>query len=183
MPAVVLSDIGSCGLDLLICGYNPGAKSAAKGHYFSNQGNRFWRILAETGLTPNKLDPTTDHTLLTYGIGLTDLLKHSIHGHCMGPTEGDRKRLRELILDWQPTVVAFLGRRPASGFLKARKLGLGYLGLHVGPTEIFVVPDPSGGNGHFDRLRVHWCELADRVCSSHQKTRIGAGHVTQSGRW
>jgi double-stranded uracil-DNA glycosylase len=166
MPTVVLGDIGKCGLDLLICGYNPGARSATAGHYFSNRGNRFWQILAKAGLTPSKLEPRLDYTLPKYGIGLTDLLKHSIHGQCPGPTEGDRDRLRKLILDWRPVVVAFLGKKPACGFLKARKLGWGHLGMHVGPTELFMVPDPSGGNGHFDRLQVHWCNLADRIRSS-----------------
>jgi G:T/U-mismatch repair DNA glycosylase len=135
MPGVVLSDIGRFGLDLLICGYNPGMKSAAKGHYFSNRSNRFWGILAETELTPRKLEPSLDYLLPCYGIGLTDLLKHTIHGNSAGPTEGDRERLRELILNRQPTVVAFLGTKPARGFLKSRHPDLGVSGGGRGTIE------------------------------------------------
>ena len=168
MPRFILPDIGKPGLDLLICGYNPGAKSADKGCYFSNPGNRFWRILAETGLTPRMLEASLDQTLPCHGIGLTDLLKHTIHGASAGPTESDRERLRTRILNWRPALVAFLGRKPAGGFLKARRLTWGYLGEDIGPSKLFMVPDPSGGNGHFGRLRVHWDELASRVRSSRE---------------
>ena len=172
MSHFILSDIGRPNLDLLICGYNPGARSAGEGHYFSNKGNRFWWILAETGLTPKMLEPSLDHTLPCYGIGLTDLLKQSIHGSCTGPTESDRERLRGVISDWNPALVAFLGKNPARGFLKRRRLPGGCLMENVGQSELFMVPDPSGGNGHFGILRVHWDELARRVRSSREN-RVG----------
>jgi hypothetical protein len=45
------------------------------GHYYANPGNLFWRVLAETGLTPQRLRPEDDWRMPEFGLGLTDLAK------------------------------------------------------------------------------------------------------------
>jgi hypothetical protein len=60
---------------VLFCGTAPGRASARAGHYYANPGNRFWALLAETGLTPRRLRADEDHLLPAWGLGLTDLAK------------------------------------------------------------------------------------------------------------
>ena len=129
-PMSVLPDIIDINLRLLICGYNAGPVSARTGHYFSNPKHRVWKTLYEVKLTPGILTPEEDGELLQYGIGLTDLMKNSIHGDGTTPTDWDRDLLREKVLRYQPDNLVFLGKRPAKGFLGYEpewgSLGLAY---------------------------------------------------------
>ena len=74
-PAHVLPDLLRPGLRVVICGSAAGAVSAARGAYYAGPGNKFWRILAEVGLTPRRLEPGEFREVLNFGIGLTDLVK------------------------------------------------------------------------------------------------------------
>lgn len=62
------------GLDVVFLGYNPSLPAWRTGHYYANPGNRFYRLLWESGLTPRLLTPAEDRTLPGYGIGAADLL-------------------------------------------------------------------------------------------------------------
>ena len=154
----VLPDIIDKDVWLLICGYNAGPISAKARHYFSNPQHRFWRTLYEEGLTPTLLTPTQDARLLKYGIGLTDLMKQSIHGDGAQPSDSDRSRLESLVLKFEPRILAFLGKRPAVGFL-GRDPGWGKTGHAIKETEIWMAPDPSPANGHFNKLKSIWREI------------------------
>src|SRR5690349_21445373 len=47
LPDILPPDLG-----VLLVGINPGLYSAAIGHHFGRPGNRFWKVLAASGLTP-----------------------------------------------------------------------------------------------------------------------------------
>src|SRR4051794_32803818 len=68
----VLPDVLRPGLRLVICGSAAGVVSAARGEYYAGPGNKFWDILAVTGLTPRRLLPHEFRDVLDFGIGLTD---------------------------------------------------------------------------------------------------------------
>ena len=74
-PPDVLPDVLGPGLHIVFCGSAAGAVSARVGAYYAGPGNRFWRTLHRVGLTPRLLAPAEFHTVLRYGIGLTDLCK------------------------------------------------------------------------------------------------------------
>ena len=156
----VLPDIIEHDLPLLVCGLNAGHKSAAAGHYFANPRHRFWKTLHHTGITPTLLGNKDYAGLPAYGIGLTDLCKGSMHGDGHKPDEQDRERLRQTIFEFRPRIVAFLGQSPARSFLDAKQVPWGLLTDRVGPSMLAVVPDPSPANGHFKRLKYHWCDVA-----------------------
>ena len=40
------------GVRVLLVGINPGVRSAVTGHHFAGFSNRFWKLLAESGLVP-----------------------------------------------------------------------------------------------------------------------------------
>jgi TDG/mug DNA glycosylase family protein len=60
---------------LVVCGSAAGRRSAELKQYYVGPGNRFWRTLAQVGLTPRELSPPECELLLTFGIGLTDVVK------------------------------------------------------------------------------------------------------------
>ena len=59
---MVLPDVLEPDLDIVFCGTAAGTRSADVGAYFAHPQNRFWRTLAEVGLTPRRLAPTEFRT-------------------------------------------------------------------------------------------------------------------------
>ncbi len=59
---------------MLFCGINPGLMTAATGHHFARPGNRFWPVLHLSGFTPRLLKPSEQDELLSYGLGITNVV-------------------------------------------------------------------------------------------------------------
>jgi TDG/mug DNA glycosylase family protein len=148
IAADILPDLLRPGLDLVICGTAAGAISAARGAYYANPGNRFWAILAETGLTPGRLQPGDYPRLLDLGIGLTDVCKTAFGQDDVLPLHGfDRERLAESLRQHRPALLAFNSKRAASAFL-GRPTGRIPYGAAPPPAPglppLFVLPSTSG---------------------------------------
>ena len=71
----VLSDLLQHSLRIVLCGTAAGTTSAAERAYYAHRQNKFWKILHETRLTPELLQPRQYRSLLQHRIGLTDLVK------------------------------------------------------------------------------------------------------------
>lgn len=71
----MLTDLLRPGLDLVFCGTAAGTDSARRQAYYAGPGNKFWRTLYRTRLTPRQLEPEEFILLPEFGIGLTDLVK------------------------------------------------------------------------------------------------------------
>ncbi|MEO8243132.1 MAG: mismatch-specific DNA-glycosylase [bacterium] len=147
----MLPDHLSHGLDILFCGTAAGLKSAVRGHYYAGPGNRFWRLLHETGLTPDRLGPDDDHRLPSLGLGLTDLAKGVAGMDKDIPPEAYLpERLAGIIRHYRPRAVAFTS-------LTAARLALGDKSVATGPRHdprwpgvtLWALSSPSGANGHF----------------------------------
>ncbi|MEI7713257.1 MAG: mismatch-specific DNA-glycosylase [Rhodospirillales bacterium] len=158
----VLPDLLVPGLRLVVCGSAAGTASAAKGAYYAGPGNKFWPILAETGLTPRLLRPEEFPLLAAFGIGLTDLAKHA-----SGPDAAIKRRdydtegLATRIRAYRPAVLAFNGKRPASIFLGHRVL-YGLQPILPDFPPIFVLPSTSGlASGHWDPT--HWHDVVSAM--------------------
>jgi TDG/mug DNA glycosylase family protein len=158
----VLPDLLIPDLRLVVCGSAAGTVSARRGAYYAGPGNKFWRILAETGLTPRLLRPEEFPLLPGFGIGLTDLAKHAF-----GPDIAirldhyDPEGLLIRVCACRPGVLAFNGKRAASVFLGVKSSGLAY-GVQPavsGLPTIFVLPSTSGlASRKWDAS--HWHDLA-----------------------
>ncbi|KAJ8082719.1 uracil DNA N-glycosylase Thp1 [Marasmius tenuissimus] len=62
-------------LDVVFCGINPGQLSAETGHHFAHPSNHFWKCLHLSGLTPERIPPTEDHTIPhRFSLGLTNMV-------------------------------------------------------------------------------------------------------------
>jgi double-stranded uracil-DNA glycosylase len=163
----VLPDVLRSGLRLVICGSAAGAVSAARGAYYAGPGNRFWPILAATGLTPRRLDPGEFRDVLRFGIGLTDLVKTASGSDASLPRDADdvagfMARIRHV----RPRIVAFNGKRAAATFygLPGKDLVYGS-GMPVADfPPVWVLPSTSGAaSGTWSAE--WWQRLADTVGS------------------
>ncbi len=142
--ADALPDLLRPGLDLVICGSAAGRRSADVGAYYAGPGNKFWRILHESGLTPRRLAPEEFTLLPDFGIGLTDLAKR-YSGPDAGLRAGDDDiaGLDAKIQAARPRYLAFNGKRAAARFAGG-PVDYGPLGTTIGDTALFVLPSTAG---------------------------------------
>jgi TDG/mug DNA glycosylase family protein len=139
-------------LRILFCGINPGLYSAAVGHHFARPGNRFWRGLKEAELTDRLLSPYEEAELLRVGIGITNLVGRATATAdqiSTGELKRGRRRLEEKIRKYRPRIVAILGMgayRKASG---SKKVETGAQEAKIGTASLWVLPNPSGLNAHY----------------------------------
>ena len=147
-----VEDVIAPDLRVLFCGINPSLYSAAVGHHFARPGNRFWPTLYRSGFTPRQLAPSEERELLQWGYGVTnvyerataaaaDLSKRQI-------VEGGT-RLRAKVLRYRPRVLAVLGITAYRTAFAAPKAPLGLQEERFGDTRLWVLPNPSGLNAHF----------------------------------
>jgi TDG/mug DNA glycosylase family protein len=168
----VLPDVLCPGLRLVICGSAAGAVSAARGAYYAGPGNKFWRILAETGLTPRQLDPGDFSELLRFGIGLTDMVKTASGSDAQLPrgafnAAGFIARVRSV----RPGLVAFNGKRAAAAFYGTPSARLMYgLGSSLPDfPPVWILPSTSGAaSGAWSDEP--WHKLAETLRATTHKT-------------
>lgn len=139
-------------LRVLFCGINPSLYSAVLGHHFARPGNRFWPALHAAGFSERLLAPHEEQALLARGYGITNLVDRATAtadllsradllagGRCL---EAKVRRHR-------PRYVAVLGLgayRMAFGQPKALP---GPQRAILGDARLWVLPNPSGLNAHY----------------------------------
>jgi TDG/mug DNA glycosylase family protein len=130
---------------------------------YAHPGNRFWRTLAEVGLTPRRLKPDEAAQLLAFGIGLTDVCKTASGADRELPRAADDvDRLRAAIERQRPEVLAFVGKRAAQVALGRRRVEVGPQDMRFAGAETWVLPSTSGvASGVWDIEP--WRALAARV--------------------
>jgi double-stranded uracil-DNA glycosylase len=169
------------GLRVLFCGINPGLMSAATGHHFARPGNRFWPVLHASGFTPRQLRPDEERELLTYGLGITNVVQRATARANEISAEEYREggrllaaKARRLRPSWL-AVVGVTAYRTAFGERAGGAPGevrgrIGPQERKIGGSRVWVLPNPSGLNAHwtpaamaeeFARLR----EAADQQAS------------------
>lgn len=164
---IVLNDVLQPGLKLVFCGTAAGTESARRGAYYAGRGNKFWRILHKTGLTPRQLAPEEYVLLRQFGIGLTDLVKGKAGmDHTLAREDYDRELFDRQILEAQPEIACFNGKQAAMVYLKVKEVEFGFQGgLQIGNTKLFVAPSTSGAAGGFWD-ETHWHNLAKHVMAT-----------------
>lgn len=147
VPDVIAHD-----LRVLFCGINPGLYTAAVGHHFARPGNRFWRALYEAGFTERLLSPFEESELLESGYGVTNVAPRATATADLLAKEeliSGGKRLATKVRHYRPTILAILGLGAyRAAFNRARANG-GRQEERIGETIIWVLPNPSGLNAHY----------------------------------
>lgn len=144
-PDDVLQDMLHPGLRLVICGTAAGPRSAAIGAYYAGRGNRFWPTLHAIGLTPTLVAPEDWRSLGELGIGFTDLAKRVWGMDKDLPRDSfDAGRLRTLMEQHQPGVLAFNGKTAGRAYLGRQVIAYGPQEETIGRTKLWVLPSTSG---------------------------------------
>lgn len=139
-------------LKVLFCGINPGIWSGATGFHFAKPGNRFWKALYLGGFTDRVLHPSEEHELLENGFGITSFCKRTTARADELTTEEfveGGKLLVKKIERYKPRFLAVLGigaYRAAFGQPKAK---LGLQAKKIGGAKVWLLPNPSGLNAHY----------------------------------
>ncbi|CAL9354233.1 G/U mismatch-specific DNA glycosylase [Streptomyces sp. enrichment culture] len=148
----VVPDVVAGGLSVLFCGINPGLMSAATGHHFARPGNRFWPVLHLSGFTPRQLAPSEQEELLSYGLGITNVVARATARADELSDDEFREGGRllaakvELLRPRWLAVVGVTAYRVAFG---DRKAAIGPQERTIGDTRVWVLPNPSGLNAHW----------------------------------
>jgi TDG/mug DNA glycosylase family protein len=145
-------DVIGPGLRVLFCGINPSLYSAAVSHHFARPGNRFWPALHAAGFTDRLLSPFEDRELLALGYGITNIVARATAAAAELTDEelvrGARllgRKVRRL----RPGVVAFLGVGSYRTGFGRPEAGVGPQPERVAETALWVLPNPSGLNAHY----------------------------------
>ena len=160
-----LPDLIPPNLRLLIVGINPGLLTVAVQAHFARRGNRFYKALFLGGLTDHIIDASTGfdpadvRQLEERGIGITCIVPEAT----ARAAELAPARLREGGADLRrrvdvlaPPVVAFLGISAYRVAFDRPKASVGRQPEDWGPTQVWVVPNPSGLNAHSSLADLAW---------------------------
>ncbi|MCG7384545.1 mismatch-specific DNA-glycosylase [Paenibacillus sp. ACRRY] len=136
------------GLSILFIGFNPSITSGETGHHYAYKGNRFWRILERSGLTPRLYHPEEDQDLLKLGYGFTNIVARPTRGvediTREEYAEGSQI-LRQKLKQYRPDVACFVGKGVYTQYSKRAKVEWGFQDDPVVPEiQEFVAPSSSG---------------------------------------
>jgi TDG/mug DNA glycosylase family protein len=140
------------GLRVLFCGINPGLYTAAVGHHFARPGNRFWPALFASGFTDQLVSPFDERQLLSSGYGVTNVVRRATATADQLRREELRaggKRLAAKVRRYKPAVLAVLGLGAYRATWDKPKAVIGRQEETMGETVLWVLPNPSGLNAHY----------------------------------
>jgi TDG/mug DNA glycosylase family protein len=147
-----VADVIARDLRVLFCGINPGLYSGAVEHHFARPGNRFWPALHQSGFTDRLLSPFEERELLRLGCGITNVVSRTTATAAELSAEelieGGR-RLRAKVRRYRPRVLAVLGITAYRSAFDVPKAQPGRQSETIGETLIWVLPNPSGLNAHY----------------------------------
>ncbi|WP_128100592.1 mismatch-specific DNA-glycosylase [Paenibacillus sp. DCT19] len=136
------------GLSILFIGFNPSITSGETGHHYAYKGNRFWRILERSGLTPRLYQTEEDGELLKLGYGFTNIVARPTRGvediTREEYAEG-REILKQKLEQYRPDIACFVGKGVYTQYSKRTKVEWGFQDDPVVPEiHEFVAPSSSG---------------------------------------
>ncbi|MFC4064377.1 G/U mismatch-specific DNA glycosylase, partial [Actinoplanes subglobosus] len=145
-------DVAGPDLLVLFSGINPSLYSAATGHHFARPGNRFWPALHGAGFTDRLLHPSEQHLLPALGLGITNVVaRATARADELSPDEFAEGGilLAERVGRLQPRYLAVLGVTAYRAAFARPKARLGPQPDTIAGVPVWVLPNPSGLNAHF----------------------------------
>src|SRR4051812_28025506 len=147
-----LPDLVGPGLRVLLCGINPSLYSAAVGLHFGRPSNRLWPTLHLAGFTPRRLQPHETAELVAAGLGVTNLVGRAT-ARADELTDAELRAgvdpLTRLVERARPRYVAFLGMSAYRVAFGRRSATVGRQDHRIGPAGVWLLPNPSGLNAHY----------------------------------
>lgn len=147
VPDVIAPD-----LKILFCGINPGLYTAAVGHHFARPGNRFWPTLHKAGFTNRLLAPHEEALLLQDGYGITNIVERATARADEITKEefiAGAQKLVAKVRQYRPRTIAILGIGAYRSAFARPRATVGPQDLLLAGAELWVLPNPSGLNAHY----------------------------------
>lgn len=174
-----VDDVIAPHLHVLFCGINPGLYTAATGHHFARPGNRFWPALHASGFTPRLLAPDEKAEMLALRLGITNVASRTTATAAELSKEelleGGRL-LREKVRRYEPSFLAVLGVGAYRTAFDRPRAGLGRQPDAIGGTTVWVLPNPSGLNAHYQPARLAELFQELRLAVENLEQRRSASH-------
>ena len=154
----ILPDVLIPNLKLVICGSAVSTQSSQAGSYYAGQGNKFWKILHETGLTDRLLLTSQYCELLHYQIGLTDVAKKAAGVDAqIQQDDYDAAAFTAKMENFRPRVICFNGKKgggcfPSLAIRPGRHDKRNRL-WNFTTADLTLQPDPFCRAFHFSRRR------------------------------
>lgn len=139
-------------LRVLFCGINPGLYSGATARHFARPGNRFWPTLHRSGFTDRLLTPWDADAMLQAGLGVTNLVNRTTATAAElepGEVRAGGVRLVATAERQRPAFVAILGVTAYRTAFGRPRAAIGPQDERIGPSSLWVLPNPSGLNAHY----------------------------------
>jgi TDG/mug DNA glycosylase family protein len=147
-----IPDVIAPHLRVLFCGINPSLYSGAVRHHFARPGNRFWRTLHAAGFTDRVLSPFEDALLLESGLGCTNLVNRAT-AKADELTQAELRegavRLEGRVAAYRPAWLAVLGMSAYRAAFGAPLAGIGEQPTRLAGARVWLLPNPSGLNAHY----------------------------------
>ncbi len=177
----MLGPIVAPGLRVLFVGINPSLRSIEVGHHFARPGNRFWPALHRSGFTPRRLHPSEQAQLPGLGLGITNVVaRATARADELSSAElvAGGKRLAALAGQWRPRWVAILGVTAYRIAFGRPKAVIGRQDHQLGGVPVWVLPNPSGLNAHFqiDDLAAKFEALRRATQETHPSPHTSVHH-------
>jgi TDG/mug DNA glycosylase family protein len=142
------------GVRVLFVGINPGVRSALTGHHFAGFSNRFWKLLFESGLVPERIGFEDDDRLPEWGYGITNIVSRATPAIDTLSREefiSGRVRLVRKITRHRPEIVALVGITVCRALFPRRRgsVSLGLQPERIGTARVFLLPNTSGRNASY----------------------------------
>jgi TDG/mug DNA glycosylase family protein len=147
-----VADVIGPRLAVLFCGINPGLYSGAVGHHFARPGNRFWRALEGAGFTDRLLSPFEEAELLGFSLGITNFVNRATATAAGVDAEElvrGARGLRRKVARFEPRYVAVLGLSAYRTAFARPQASIGLQEEELGPSRLWLLPNPSGLNAHY----------------------------------
>ena len=145
-------DVIAPALRVLFCGINPGLYSGATGHHFSRPGNRFWPTLHRSGFTPAQIHPFDERELLEHGLGITNFVERATARADQLDDDELRaglSRVESKVRRFKPAWLALCGVSAYRVAFEDKTATVGPQQRTIGDTRVWVLPNPSGLNAHY----------------------------------
>lgn len=152
-----LRDCVRPGVRVLFVGINPGLRSAETGHHFAGYSNRFWKLLFESGLVPERITYQDDRRLPEWGFGVTNIVSRATAGIdelTRVEYQAGARALRMKVRRFKPRMLALVGVTVWRALVESlgerdlvrQPVTLGFQSLTIEGAEVVVLPNPSGRN-------------------------------------
>jgi TDG/mug DNA glycosylase family protein len=108
--------------------------------------------LHQAGFTPRLLHPSEERELLTYGYGITNLVARATATAAELSAEelvAGQRRLKAKVKRYQPKVIAILGISAYRTAFAKKDVTLGKQSEALEQAIVWVLPNPSGLNAHY----------------------------------